>query len=100
MKQLLLVSATAFEIEPLVLFLREYRVPETGHFRYGNLDVEICITKVGMVNTAFELGKRVGKRYDVVVNAGVAGSFGKQALGEVVNVTADCFSELGAEDDA
>jgi futalosine hydrolase len=29
---------------------------------------------------------------------GFAGSFGKFAKGDVVNVTADCFPELGAED--
>src|SRR5204862_354098 len=63
------------------------------------MQITICITKAGMVNTAFELGAFKGDDFDLAINAGVAGSFGKYKKGEVVNVTKDCFSELGAEDD-
>lgn len=98
MKKLLLVSATPFEIEPLLDFLDAYRKGPAS-FVYNDLHIDICITKVGMVSTAFELGKLINKTYDLAVNAGVAGCFGELALGEVVNVKTDCFSELGAEDD-
>ncbi len=51
-----------------------------------------------MVNTAFQLGKFLRDKYDVALNIGIAGSFKKSiAIGSVVNVIEDCFSEMGAE---
>ena len=99
MVKILLVSATVFEIEPTLLFLQAYKTPKAHVYLFRKLEIEICITKVGMVNTAFELGKLFGRSFDLVINAGVAGSFGKHQTGEVLNVAQDCFSELGAEDD-
>jgi len=98
MVKILLVSATVFEIEPTLLFLEHYKSGKPHTFIFGKLEIETCITKVGMVNTAFELGKLAGRHIDIAINAGVAGSFGELEEGEVVNVTDDCFSELGAED--
>jgi len=91
MIHIILVSATRFEIEPTLRFLYTLNTDK--------ISVTICITNVGMVNTAFELGRLAGKKFDIAINAGIAGSFGKYKAGDVVNVTADCFSELGAEDD-
>lgn len=98
MIKILLVSATAFEIEPTVLFLEHFKSAKPHTYIFGKLEIEVCITKAGMVCTAFELGKMAGKHFDIAINAGVAGSFGEYEPGEVVNVTDDCFSELGAED--
>jgi len=98
MIKIILVSATVFEIEPTLLFLEHYKAAKPHTFIFGKLEIETCITRVGMVNTAFELGKLAGKNFDIAINAGVAGSFGEYEEGEVVNVTDDCFSELGAED--
>lgn len=89
MMKLILVSATTFEIEPTLQFLKS--------FSSRNLLVDVCTTGVGMVNTAFELGKLVDKEYNFAINAGIAGSFGNNVIGEVVKVTQDCFCELGAE---
>src|SRR5690606_21250620 len=54
----------------------------------------------GMVATAMALGKRLASiPYDLLLNVGIAGSFDRTiALGEVVAVVEDTFSELGAED--
>jgi futalosine hydrolase len=62
---------------------------------------EILITGVGMVATAFALGTHLStNKYDLVVNLGIAGSFDRNiALGDVVEIIEDTFSELGAEDD-
>jgi len=62
---------------------------------------EILITGVGMVATAFALGTHLAtNKYDLVINLGIAGSFDRNiALGDVVEVIEDTFSELGAEDD-
>ena len=98
MIHIILVSATPFEVEPCLLFLDHYKAAKPHSYIFGKLNIEVVITKAGMVNTAFELGKQIGKQFDIAINAGVAGSFGVYKEGEVVNVTDDCFSELGAED--
>lgn len=53
-----------------------------------------------MVATAFAMGHILSSHsFDFAVNAGIAGSFNRGLkLGEVVHVTEDCFSELGAAD--
>jgi futalosine hydrolase len=64
-------------------------------------DYEILITGVGMVATAFSLGRHLAtNKYDLAVNFGIAGSFDREiALGDVIEITEDTFAELGAEDD-
>lgn len=54
-----------------------------------------------MTNTALKLGRYFGEgnKPDLAINIGLAGSFFKDVrIGQVVNVTSDLFSELGAED--
>jgi futalosine hydrolase len=65
------------------------------------LDFELLITGVGMVATAFALGRHLAlNSYDLVVNLGIAGSFDRDIdLGDVLEITEDTFAELGAEDD-
>ena len=60
----------------------------------------ILITGVGMVNTSINLTKELMKRkYDLVINMGVAGSFLDELKnGYVVEVVEDSFSEIGFED--
>ena len=60
---------------------------------------DILITGVGMVNTTFMLPKALSSNsYDLVINMGIAGSFCKSInIGDVVEVTQDIFSEMGAE---
>jgi futalosine hydrolase len=101
MPKILLVAATAAEIAPTLAVMGIPVTADRGLFltNDGNRDVMAVITGVGMVNTAFELGKLIGTHFDVVINAGLAGSFIGFGTGDVVNVTQDCFSELGAEDD-
>lgn len=63
--------------------------------------VDFLITDVGMVATAFALGKHLAAhQYDLVLNLGIAGCFDRSiALGDVVEITEDTLSELGAEND-
>ncbi len=54
-----------------------------------------------MVNTAWWLGRVLAtETYDLLQNVGVCGAFDtvKHPLGSVVQITQDCYSELGAED--
>ena len=64
-----------------------------------NTHFDVLITGVGIAATAFALGQRLNNGYSFVLNVGIAGSFDKTiALGSLVNITSDTFSELGAED--
>jgi futalosine hydrolase len=100
--KVLLVSATSFEIEPLLTGLRLVKKHE-GHitsYSAKNLDLDILLTGVGMVATAYWLGRTLAANsYDVAINAGICGSFDRKIpIGEVVNVVEDSFPEMGAED--
>lgn len=98
---MLLVSATPFEIAPLLEYLRaEGWEEESGHFKKANLHLEVLITGVGLPLTAYALGHRLAQHsYDLVVQAGVAGAIDRNLeLGAVVEVVSDCFADLGVEE--
>lgn len=62
--------------------------------------IDHLVTGVGMVATAIELSKKLSEnKYDLVINAGIAGSFNRSlSIGQVVEVVKDTFSEIGAQD--
>jgi futalosine hydrolase len=98
----LIVAATMQEVQPLIgegaYVLSEGVFISSG--RNTHVFPDILISGPGMVNTLYRLTKILTlRKYDLIVNAGIAGSFDRSIpLGEVVNVQTDCFSELGAED--
>jgi len=110
--RILMVVATKEEVAPLI---SEFgiSISESGGDENVNDSVppfdcklqtancQLLITGVGMVATAFALGKHLSSyKYDLVVNLGIAGSFDRSvALGDVVEITEDTLAELGAEDD-
>jgi len=96
MIKILIVGATQPEISPTLKYVLDVSKNETEELE--NLEVSFILTGVGMVNTAFTLGKLHANKFDVVINAGVAGSFLNHKQGTVLNITEDCFSDLGAED--
>lgn len=92
--KILLVAATKAEINTV---FEHFKLSDKAFVETENFDV--LITGVGMVATAFSLGRYLDSRYDFVLNVGIAGSFDKTIpLGSLVNVKTDVFSELGAED--
>ena len=94
-EKILIVSATAFEVQPT---LAHFGLQEADLVVHHNFDV--LITGVGMTATAFALGKHLEpKKYASVLNVGIAGSFDQQlALGSLVSIKEDYLSELGAQD--
>ncbi|MCA6435265.1 MAG: futalosine hydrolase [Bacteroidetes bacterium] len=101
---ILIVSATVLEVKPLLDFL-EIKVPTIGINQskktLNNHDIKVLITGVGMVNTALLMGKHMNSTIDLAMNAGVCGAFNKnRSLGEVLLVTKDIISEMGAENDS
>lgn len=90
----LVVAATKTELTPVY---QHFNLPESDFIETEHFDV--LITGVGMVATAFALGKRLkASKYHLVLNLGIAGSFDRKLqLGSLVNITEDVFAELGAE---
>lgn len=89
-------------MKPLLNFLG-IALPSIGmnnaNIDFEEKDIKVLITGIGMVNTAFTMGRYMNSLYDLVINVGVCGSFDKQLeLGQLVHVTEDVLSELGAED--
>lgn len=102
MQSLLIVAATPFEIEAVINALQPAEknpFPFLNTYTYNQLKVDVAITGAGMVNTAFCMGQLIGRKYDGALNAGICGSFRDDIkIGDVVNVTSDCFSDFGAQD--
>jgi futalosine hydrolase len=100
--RILVIAATREEVLSLE---SEILSPKSGKNSTTDLtkpfDYEILITGVGMVATAFALGKHLASnKYDLALNLGIAGSFDKKLLlGDMIEITEDTFAELGAEDD-
>jgi futalosine hydrolase len=90
--RILFVAATEFEVKRLV---------ESKVLKVRGQNVSFLITGVGMVATAFALGRELAtNRYDLAINLGIAGSFDRSiALGDLAEITEDSIAELGAEDD-
>lgn len=81
----LVVAATKAE---LAFFYQHYSLPEKDFVESKHFD--ILITGVGMVATAFALGQRLIRKYDLVINLGIAGCFDRNIeLGALVNITED-----------
>ncbi|MCZ4224209.1 futalosine hydrolase [Pedobacter rhodius] len=90
----LVVAATKAE---LTFLYQHFNLQEGDFIEDKNFDV--LITGVGMVATAFALGKHLSSKYKLVLNLGIAGAFDRGLkLGSLVNITEDTFAELGAED--
>lgn len=78
----LVVSATEFEIEPFV---------------HENNIADVLITGIGIPATIFHLTKKLSqKNYDLVIQAGIAGTFSPDLKkGTVLLVDKDAFGDLG-----
>lgn len=103
-KKILLCSATLQEIAPFLKWAKQhFDVQKTEKnywiFKTKKQEWHILITGVGMVNTAYSLGKWHASFFDWALNVGIAGAFDRSLnIGECVVVLKEVFSELGAED--
>ena len=74
---ILLISATLFEIEPTVNWLRARAETEAGNLlQFGPVSVEVLFTGVGLTATAYALGARFGggNLPSLAIQAGVGGA--------------------------
>jgi futalosine hydrolase len=105
--KLLITSATPFELAPLRQYLDDQFWPHSDtFFQKEELEIKLLVTGVGITMTAFNLGSLFAKqRFDLAINAGIAGAFSPPAagrpslkIGDVVNVTSERFADLGVEE--
>lgn len=97
---ILIVSATPFEVAPLVNWLDErFESPKTSHYTHGELAVDVLYSGVGLPVTAFALGTVLaGRNYDLAIQAGIGGAIDAElAIGTVVEIISERFGDLGAE---
>jgi len=86
-KNILVVAATVKEISPFIQFLKD------GNKMPGNID--ILISGIGLTASTFYLTKQLAlKKYDLVIQAGVAGCFDlSMPLGSVVVIKQDTIAD-------
>jgi len=99
--KILVVSATEKEILPLKnkLKVNNATVCIMKYTVIKDFNVDFLVTGIGGVLTTYELTKALMvKKYDMVINAGIAGSFNKDIkIGVVAFVQTDQFADLGVE---
>lgn len=100
---MLIVAATAAEIDPLLAALkaRSNADARLHSCTRGGHDIDVLTTGVGMVATAAWTSRALAMReYDVALNLGVCGSFDPAISGGVVvQVVSEALPEMGAEAD-
>ena len=99
--RILVVTATLNELIPLLKLLDvNFKDDEEKiDVQFQSHHITFLISGIGMGAMAFCLGKHLNSTFDLAFNIGIAGTFNRQTkLGEVVWVTQDTLSELGAED--
>ncbi len=89
---ILIVSATEKEISPTLNKIKS--------FNRDDLLVDVLVTGIGAVFTTYLLTRKLSeKEYDLIINAGIAGSFNPDLnIGDTVYVQSDQFADLGFED--
>jgi futalosine hydrolase len=100
--KILLVAATLFEIRPFLSKLANHEDENDPvlHYNLKDTSIDVLVTGMGMVQAAYYLGKQFATtRYDMAINAGIGGSYSEELkIGEVVHVTEECMTDLGAEE--
>ena len=91
---ILLTAATSFEIDPTLALL------EKSEFNFNNHEIEVLITGIGQAAATYILTYNLqNKRPDLVIQAGIAGTFTNELLlGQTVFVKQDAFGDLGMEE--
>ncbi|MCC7051122.1 MAG: futalosine hydrolase [Bacteroidia bacterium] len=94
MMKILIVAAVPIEVAPLHQFLIDNKKV------FPFLKIDFLFTGAGIHAATHYLTKHLQtKKYQLIINAGIAGSFNKMiSLGTVFNVISDCFGDAGAED--
>jgi futalosine hydrolase len=100
--KILIVSATEKEILPLKnrLKIGTSAVCVMKYTTIKDFSVDFLVAGIGSTLTTYALTKKLStKKYDFVINTGIAGSFNENVnIGDIVQVQTDEFADLGIED--
>ncbi len=97
--KILFVTATAAEAVSLKRV--SIATPDASVFRSGDYEISLLVAGIGSVSTAWNMKQwlSVNERPDLIINAGIAGSYKEQFVnGDVVMPETDCFADAGIED--
>jgi len=94
--KILVTAATTLEIQPFLQYLDQH-IPA---LKAANCQIDILIAGIGMMHTAFNLGRHLlVNKPDIAIQAGIGGAFQhNRELGQVVLVKREFLADLGAED--
>ena len=98
---ILIASATPFEIQPLLEHLkRKFITTGPSTFHKGEVEVSVLIAGVGLPLMAYGMGRALaGKEVHLAINAGIAGAFARRLrIGDVVQVVSERFGDLGVQE--
>ena len=98
---ILIASATPFEIQPLLEHLkRKFITTGPSTFHKGEVEVSVLIAGVGLPLMAYGMGRALaGKEVHLAINAGIAGAFARRLrIGDVVQVVSERFADLGVQE--
>ena len=100
--RILFVGATCFELYQFFENLKEApdNIGPVFHYQWHDLDIDLIVTGLGTTFTTYFLTKALSLcKYDLVINAGIAGSFRDEiSIGTVVNVKSEQFIDFGIEE--
>ena len=99
--KILIVSATSYEIAPLIRYMDEHAEKASFfEYKYKGHIIYPLVTGVGALMTSFAMARYTDiQNVGVAINAGVAGSYGDDfEVGDVVEVYSDRFADLGVEE--
>jgi futalosine hydrolase len=97
--KILYVSATSSEAEALKMI--RGLIAEQGEYRISNTTLTLLVAGVGSMSTSWAMTKWLSSnpKPDLVINAGIAGSFKEEfSIGDVVLPVTDRFADSGIED--
>lgn len=88
-KNILLIAATAKELSPFIEMMRN------DPKQFGKRSIDILITGIGLTASTYQLSRQLNlKKYFLVIQAGVAGSFDLTLpLGSVVAIKQDAIAD-------
>lgn len=100
--KILFVGATCFELHQFFENLKQEKGNKGPifHYKWYDVDIDLIVTGLGMTFTTYFLTKALSiNKYDLVINAGIAGSFRDEiSIGTVVNVKSEQFCDFGIEE--
>lgn len=96
--RILIVSSTDFEIKKFISKLSTFHfLGHSDSYSKDQVTIDVLISGIGIAQTVYHLTKKLSlKSYDLVINAGICGSFtDRLPIGACVHVTSDEFADTG-----